>query len=419
MGKRVRGAALRAKQRAKAALDQLQEKQAEEVARLPIATKPDEQLFVLDTKGDKALKATLEPLQLASSKKKKTTGPSEKDLKKIEKLRSKHSPEKLKELAKQTRLLQQTTRRRTTSLRNKTKPDFDLWDSSSSSADNNASSAAAVAIKPGIGSALAGTAPAHVTPKPTVVVKKKQPQVAVDVAKAGQSYHPDPKAHQTLIETAVSVEVRRNDAIQEKQTPLARGMSEETRALLLGDDSSEDESEDEGSAADGPVGPVPKRTDKLTRAQRNKLKRLRQEKAILEKRKKEKQLLKQVGELPRYKKELKRQEKERLERKLEESSKKQEASLPGKDIDVKLSQEDPIQAPTVPVALQSELRSSLRAIKPKGSVVADRVMSLRDRKMAAKRTSLVDLKNNPKRRKLSVKGRRNRDGVGSNFEVLG
>jgi nucleolar protein 53 len=310
------------------------------------------------------------------------------------------------------------------------------------------------AISPGIGSSLAGTAQCHVPVKAEPVSSRKKKAaaaagVAVDVAKAGQSYHPDPVAHRQVVEKAVDVEIRRNAAVEQRSAPISRGMSKETREILLGDSDSEDDSssdddsdsdpdaghgrkaagggageEDKKGNGDGDGGPLPKRTEKLTRAQRNRQKRIRREKYAEEKRKEAKKLMNQVGEAGRYRKELKREERMRAERK-EQIAKAKELRrrLPGKDVEHHASRVSPIDAPTVPVALSDEIKSSLRTLKPKGSLVRDRMSSMIDRKLAPKPTRVIireDGTRHPqKRRKLNVKGKRNNEGVGPDFVVMG
>ena len=51
MGKKLQGAALRAKKRQQAAAELMQEAHAERVAAASVVDQPDEQLFVLDTDG--------------------------------------------------------------------------------------------------------------------------------------------------------------------------------------------------------------------------------------------------------------------------------------------------------------------------------------------------------------------------------
>ena len=98
--------------------------------------------------------------------------------------------------------------------------------------------------------------------------------------------------------------------------------------------------------------------------------------------------------------------------------------LAGKDVELCAAQQDPVHAPTLPVALPAELLGrSLRTLKPKGSLAADRALSMAVRGQIQKRgtTEVANnrRKDSKKRRKLSVKGKHNRDTVGDNFELLG
>ena len=414
MGKKLRGAALRAKKRAREALDELQEHQAERAVSKTVTTQPDADLFVLDTTG-----GIIPPHQAVPKKKKAKTSPvaSAKEEEQIQKLLQKYDKETLIKRAEEGRKLQGQLHKR--SLRGKTKATFDLWQDES---DNDNMKVVLPKITNTTSTkALTGIESAHVMiqARRKGGGSKKQQQskvVKVEVAHAGQSYHPDPVAHKTTIANAVAVEVAREEAVKEKETPLAKGMSKETRDLLVGSDSESSEDEEvERDNDDTPVGTLPKRNDKKTRAQRNKEKRLRQEKAVHEKRKREKKLMNQVGEIPRFNKVLKRKEREKQQRK-----EKEQSIVPlGRDLHQKLSRQDPIKAPTFPVALPSEVAaSSLRTIKPKGSLATDRLASLIDRNFAPKPT------NNPshvrnKRRKKSVKGKQNNEGVGPGFVVKG
>jgi hypothetical protein len=97
---------------------------------------------------------------------------------------------------------------------------------------------------------MAGVAPPHIHRKNSraAAPAKKHPQVAIDVAQSGQSYHPDPHEHQNVIGEALALELRRQEAEEYKNTPITTGMSAETRALLMGDDHDDDESSDEEEA---------------------------------------------------------------------------------------------------------------------------------------------------------------------------
>jgi hypothetical protein len=164
MGKRVRGAELRAKKRARSAVDELQEKQAHELATASVTDKKDTELFVLDVTGE-----TVHPSQQVEKKKrKKETGLSEKDKQAVAKLVEKHegSVSKLKELAAQGRLTANNQRRvRTKGMRGQTGAKFDLWETNHDAVVALSKDVKAekkiVAHTPGIGASLAGISAPH------------------------------------------------------------------------------------------------------------------------------------------------------------------------------------------------------------------------------------------------------------------
>ena len=410
MGKKVRGAALRAKKRSREAVEEIQERQAEQVAQQSVADKSNDELFVLDTTGNKN--------HANPTKKKQKSKHVKDDQVAIDKFMKRHNNDaaKLAKIADQGKKMMTSTRHRK-ALKGQTKANFDLWGS-----DKPNEKTAAKRPSVAVGVAPAGIMTSHVKTKARKVsdAAEDKKMVAVDVAKPGQSYHPDPKSHQAVLAEAVHMELAREKAMKDRDTPInANGMLPETRALLLGSDdesSSDEESDGEIQA----VGPLPKRTNKKTRAQRNKEQRLRQERAIMDKRKKNKKLMNEVSEIGRYKKEIKRHKKEKheLRQKIQETKDSQKPL--GKDLHEKLAKEAPITAPTLPVALPSEIQKSgsLRTVKPKGSLASERLASLMDRNLAVKRTK------NPnhcrdKRRKKSLKGKGNRDGIGDGFMVKG
>jgi nucleolar protein 53 len=467
MGKKIQGAKLRAAKRAKIALDELQEQQAEAAAALTVTTKADADLFVVDRIGE-VVPHHKRPASDKVKNKFQKNGMSQADKKQVDALLSIHDAAKIKEMAVQGRKLmdsmQDKRHTRSSTAFHQTKTNFDLWNAPEAAA---AAAAAAPLTAPtthnkltahgiaattatvapakvkelsGIGSTLAGTAPAHVVITAASVATSKrlrnghlkakhakadQAVVAVDVAAAGQSYHPDPVQHQAVLQTAAQLEVARNRAIQDAKTPISQGLSAETKALLLGDD---DESSEDDEQRDGPIqnaGDIPKRANKLTKAQRNKQKRLRVERAIQRKAKLTKKLLNQVSEVPRYKKELKQEQKAAAQTKQEKLA-LQMALLEqpiGKDLELQAARQDPVHAPTLPVALPTELRSSLRSLVPKGSLVTDRVLSLTARRQMPRHPLTAEAVRkrtaSQKKRKLSVKGKHNRDALGDNFEILG
>jgi nucleolar protein 53 len=427
MGKRVRGAELRAKKRAKVAVDELQEKQADALASATVTDKKDTELFVLDVTGETVHQSQLVP----KVKRKKETGLSEKDKQAVARLMEKHegSAAKLKEIAAQGRQTAANSQRRvrTKGVRGQTKAKFDLW-------DNNHDALAAVtadvvkanrlgAHTPGIGGSLSGTSEQHSLSNTRRAQAPSQRGMAVDLARSGQSYHPDPVAHKAAIDKAFGIEKRRQDAVDYMETPISNGLSEETRAMMVGDsDTEEEDNAMDEDGDDAPVGLMPKRSLKLTKAERNKQKRVRGEQMIVDKRRINKKLMNEVSEIPRYNKETKKKTRAKQEQREREETLKRLKKPRGTDWEQKVSNVNPMSAPTLPVALSSELKSSLRTLKPKGSLLSDRLGSFRDRKLAPIKATIDGRKkkfHGNRRRKLRVKGSKNNEGVGSDFVVMG
>lgn len=382
MGKRVRGAALRAKKRADAAVVEMVETQAKGVESSRVTSKADDELFVLDNEADPSVVVVAEPKQKKQKKNdnKNNKGLSELDQLKIAKLKASKTPKELRELAKASKN-RITNLRKSKRVLGNAKAKFDLWGVEPTTTNNNNNKSA---VKPGIGSSLAGTAPSHSFTKQRPALKQRDSTISVEVAHAGQSYHPDKESHQDIIGEALAVELKRKEKQDYVDTPLSKGLSEETKALMLGDSDDEQDSDDE--AADSGDITIVKRKEKITKAQRNKQKRHRMLQKELEEKKKQKKMLNSVSELKRYQKELKRKEAANKEKKQTVAKLKQDAKRPlGKAVYQQVMHRDPIAAPSLPVALSAELKSSLRKVKPKGSLIEERFESFRDRKMTEKK----------------------------------
>ena len=226
-----------------------------------------------------------------------------------------------------------------------------------------------------------------------IVEKSKPLSVRVEKAQPGQSYRPDEEQHQDVIGEALSIELKRKEAIEAKKKPVGGGgLSEQTLALMVGssdDESSDDDEEEEGSEAEVNTNQVvKKRKDKLTRAQRNKKKRVRAQEVALQDKKRAKRLLDSIQDVRSVAKKLRKQDADKYERRKEiHSLKEEERKKPsGKDVFEKLANLDPLHAPSLPVALSSELKDgTLRTVKPKGNLLTDRMESLISRNMANRR----------------------------------
>jgi len=210
--------------------------------------------------------------------------------------------------------------------------------------------------------------------------------------------------HQDAIGNALSIEIRRNEAVEYKKKPISDGMSLFTKEFIVGSsDDSESEEEEESSDEEEDTNKtttakIIKRKEKLTRAQRNKQKRVKAEQTSLKARKTHKQFLHQANEAHIHNKSIKKLEKEHIKRQSEISKlKKEKKSIPlGKDVWTTLSTVDPIRAPALPVALSTELQGGngtskssggggLRTVIPKGSLVTDRLESMVARNMISKK----------------------------------
>ena len=424
MGKKPRGAALRSKKRQQEAIEELQERQAEQIASASVVDKPDEQLFILDTEGAIVPHHERPPKPETLKKKRAIKLLTAKEKIAVERLLKKHSRQELVRMVKEGKALLDQTHVRTHGARaDKTKKaNYDLWGKTGDDEVKQSATSASEKTGPKLGSAPAGVAPGHVQRKARKVPPSRDTTVvAVEVAQAGQSYRPDPDLHKHAIEKAKAVEARRQNAEEYKNTPISQGMSEETKALILGDTDSEDESDashsDDEADEEGATS-ARKRREKLTRTQRNKQKRLRVEKAIQDKQRKRRKLENSVAQLPRFKKELNREIRELEQRKKEiAKAKEKDKRIKGSKVYDSVSESNPIEAPTYPIGLSSEVKkATLRTIKPKGSLVTDRIMSLRDRDLAA---AVTGHKKKQRKRRKAVKGKHNAGIEGDDFAVLG
>lgn len=396
----MQGSSLRAKKRAQEASYELQESTATAVETAHVIHKTDDQLFVLDTTAETVKGGVPKEETLNKKKRKKGLTPAEE--KQVNELLEKHDADALKKLADETKNQIERAKKQK---RAAVAASYDLWGvpEATKQNDHDTNTNSKPTPSPGIGDSLAGTAPAHVSVKQRPAQKLKKKVLAVQVAHGGQSYHPDREQHQDVIGEALAMELKRTEVLTYNATPVSTGMSEKTKALLLGSD---DESDDNQDDADEVPIEIKKRKEKLTKAERNRQKRHRALQKEIEARKKAKKLVNSLSEIKRVKKDFAQKEREDRERKemLKKLKEESERTL-GKQVLQNLAQRDPVGVPTLPVALSTELQSSLRSIKPKGSLLEDRLESFRDRKMAAHK-HVGDRKKivQGKKRKVKVKG---------------
>uniref|UniRef100_A0A7S4AFH2 Ribosome biogenesis protein NOP53 n=1 Tax=Pseudo-nitzschia australis TaxID=44445 RepID=A0A7S4AFH2_9STRA len=419
MGKRVRGAKLRSKKRGTEAERQIVEKQAVRAEEGAVTEKADEELFVIDT-------AALVPSKKQLARKEKKQGKektvSAKEQTQIQKLVDTHSAKELEALVKKTSTTAKRAPKRIKA--RQSVPTFDMWADDDGKTNKNivkAKKQAPVMVSSGphgivpLNHVKIGTTKALPAQAPK---NKDRAPVTVDLAKSGQSYNPDHKDHRSAIEEALLVETKRDKAEKEAKLSASQGMTPETRALLLGDTDTEDEEDsdddDDNNNSDGGDEGIEtksiaqKRPEKMTRAQRNKQKRVRAEQYEIKERKRQKRMQHELRGIKSVKRTMRKEELERkaAKEKIEQLKQESERSK-GKDLYKQLADENPRYAPSYPVALPGELKSgaSLRTIKPKGSLVTDRMVSLMDRGMTAKKQLKLKNRVEGKRRKIKVKGK--------------
>lgn len=428
MGRKLRGAALRAKKRADESVLEIVQGQADEVQGASDAAKTDDELFVVDTTAVLPSQKQLAKKAFKKQQRQKQTS-SAKEQAQIDKLIQNHTPAQLQLLA------QQAAGKRVPRIKAPVAPStFDLWnddnDKKKTKKEDVPTTTTTMAKTP------AGIKPAsHVQIRPRAALpdpsktnhsKKQQqlhpPKVTVDVAKSGQSYNPDHVEHQKVLREALLVETKRLAAEKEAKAKVSQGLRPETKALLLGDDD-DDDTDSENDEKDGVNDDdgmsdniqLAKRPEKLTRAQRNKQKRLRQEAHEIHARKRQKKLQNTVEEAKGIARKLRKQEEaSKAQKEALEALKVATRRTPGRDVYQHLATEHPLTAPTFPVALPASVgasgkgsssSSSLRTLRPKGSLVTDRMISLTDRDMAVKRAVKQKRRVEGKRRKVRVRGK--------------
>ncbi|TDH65345.1 hypothetical protein CCR75_000676 [Bremia lactucae] len=208
-----------------------------------------------------------------------------------------------------------------------------------------------------------------------LVASTKYAVATVEVAAAGQSYHPDFDSHQDIVAEAVANELEKQEKKAQLQKPLANGMSEETLQYIkqVSDEESSDTEDDE-------LDRKPRKCPAtVTRAQRNKRSRHKQMEVKHHMRRGEKSIIKQINASNHILHDILKSEKE--------AAKKQELK--------KILLEQKLQDPPLvrvagkytkleretPVSFSEELTGSMRTLKPKGHPLLDRFDSLHKRNL--------------------------------------
>jgi nucleolar protein 53 len=407
MGRRLRGAALRSKKRSTEAAQEIVQSTAVQAEHDAVRKQADDDLFVIDTTATAPTSKRQQLKKEQGEKRRSAQLASAKEQAQVQKLVDTHSANELKKLAERS-----SRTARHAKVKGTIKPTFDLWGEQEDEEGRRGKKNLNDRVEQNAFVKLAGIVPASHVPIGTTkaLPAPKLNTVSLDLAISGQSYNPDKKDHQIAIEEAIMVETKRELADKEHHAPISQGLSKETRALILGD--SDTESDDDSDCAEEDRADasttIPKRPEKLTRAQRNKQKRVRAELTETRERKRQKKLQTAAGQAKTISKQLKKEEDAQKGRKVHlEKLKADQERVKGKNVYQHLAKENPRFAPTYPVALPEELRpdSSLRTLKPKGSLVTDRMVSMMDRDMTAKKQLKKKMRVEGNKRKLKVRGK--------------
>ena len=265
MGKKSKkGVNQRARKRANEAAALLQERQAEEIAAKSVEAKADADLFVVDTVGDASALTHVPKRQRTGDKVKRDKNAlSEKDKRQVKRILQTQGEEGAVAMAKDGR--ERLARRRGAKrVAGRARTDFDLWgDDGNASNQESSSSKKKLAVAVSGGAARGGTAPVQVVvkkninqvtklsrevgaamPEMTHISNKQikarearkqmaRPAVAVEVAHAGQSYRPDPEAHQDVIGEALAIKFAATTPSSTRRRPLVRVLARKPERCSL------------------------------------------------------------------------------------------------------------------------------------------------------------------------------------------
>jgi len=359
-----------------------------------LESKQDEDLFMIDVKGDEQV--------YKKRRRELNTGVSSNgtDLKQKLKIASKQEEKKIQQLAKKKTTKAPTTKKNEKDTTKQQQP-FDLWDDEPINTKKIVIQASS--------KKQAGIAPVVIQTnvlQPKVVTKSKKnnkdeknkyteqnikkKQTAVDVAHPGQSYKPDEEQHKEAVAQAVQIELKRDEIVKYKNTPISNGMSKETLDVLItnsdddDDDESDNEKDDTGMSNNNNNTILKKKKEKMTRAQRNTQKRHKHQMFLHAQNKKSRKYLKQFNIIHQISKDIDKHTSKLNERRerLEQIKKDKEKHLnSGTNVWRKV---DPLKVASFPVGLSDEVKkesASLRSIIPKGSLLVDRAYSMSDRNM--------------------------------------
>lgn len=218
--------------------------------------------------------------------------------------------------------------------------------------------------------------------KPKTISRKTSQLVAVEVCSPGASYNPTYEDHQSLLQMAHNVELRKVKETEklkrqvklltaEEAANLPTWNEEMSQGLFAENDAEDDENEnDHESALAAPV----RAFNRKTKQQRTKEKQKQEEVKRLETERKEKRQQNEIFRLKALKKEMKIADEEAEKRRRKKKETERSSSIKPK----RLSKHK-YESPDCEVQLSTELTGSLRTLKQEGNLFEDRFKSLQRR----------------------------------------
>jgi len=223
----------------------------------------------------------------------------------------------------------------------------------------------------------------------------EQAKKSLKIALPGQSYHPTVEDHQNVVAEAVAMEIKRQDAMTANALTRPSNIlnNKEITAMFLSgenfvpddsDDNSDNEEYDENALENFDANGIRLRrrvvkNKKMTQAQKNRKRNLRQVQTESRRQKTQEQLLKEIDHVDKYQAEL-----DALEVKKAAEKEIRDQWVATKKLEAESHTLTPKDIPTVP--LSDELNGSLRTIKPKGIAVIDRTNAMLDAAKFVERT---------------------------------
>jgi hypothetical protein len=206
----------------------------------------------------------------------------------------------------------------------------------------------------------------------------------VTPAIGGQSYNPSVEDHQDALAEALALEIKKREEERSTKGPIDVTLSALTQSVLVTDDSDDDDNNNNNSGGGGGIDDDEDREDKegsadsvkatkqrvpekLSKAQRNKIKARKVAEFESAQERVEKAILKSIDDSAAILKSLDDEEKRRADAKAFRAAQRKDALEAGA-----LTREESVLVP-----LSDELRGSLRTLLPKGCAVKDQARAMR------------------------------------------